>query len=80
MKSATKTASTALKRWLAHYRMRCIEIHLAGMVETLPHVRCVETRLAMQSAIRLACRELCRARAEYQSYLPPGKRIVWEVA
>lgn len=80
MKHAFKTASTALKRWLAHYRMRCLEINLAGMVETLQHVRCTETRLRMLLAIPTASRELCRARAEYQATLPPGRRIVWDLA
>jgi hypothetical protein len=80
MKTTLKPALTALRRWLAYYRMRCIEINLAGAVETLPHVRCIETCLAMQIAIRRMSRELCKARAHYTSLLPVGERRVWEVA
>ena len=80
MKTAIKTALTAARRWLAWYRMRSVEINLAGMVETYPHVKCQDTRRGMELAIRRASKELCRARAEYQAFLPPGERIVWEVA
>jgi hypothetical protein len=47
-----------IKRWLAYYRMRSLEINLAGAVETLPHVRCIETRLRMLLAIRRMQHEL----------------------
>jgi hypothetical protein len=80
MKQALKTTLTALLRWTAYYRMRSIEINLAGAVETLPHVRCVETRFAMQIAIRRMIRELCKARAHYTNLLPVGERRVWDMA
>ena len=35
MKTALKTASTAIKRWLALCRMRSIEINLSGAIDTL---------------------------------------------
>lgn len=69
-----------IKRWLAYYRMRSLEINLAGAVETLPHVRCIETRLRMLLAIRRMQHELSRARAHYTSLLPVGERRVWDVA
>lgn len=80
MKSALKSASTAILRALAWYRMRSIEINLSGAVEALPHVRDPDTVAAMQLAIRAMSKELCRARSHYTSFLPPGRRIVWESA
>lgn len=69
-----------IKRWLAYYRMRPLEINLAGAVETLPHVRCIETRLRMLLAIRRMQHELSKARAHYTSLLPVGERRVWDLA
>ena len=80
MKTALKTASTAIKRWLAWYRMRSVEINLSNMIDAHQQVRCEDTRAAMSIAIKRASKELCRARAEYQSYLQPGQRIVWDIA
>lgn len=80
MKTTLKTALTALRRWWAFYCMFCIEINLAGTVDKLQHIRCIETRLAMQLSIRRQRRELCRARAHYTSLLPAGERRVWDLA
>jgi len=80
MKSALKTASTALKRWLALYRRRSIEINLSGAIDTLPLVRDPLTRERMQLAIREMSLALCKARAEYTALLPAGQRIVWDIA
>lgn len=80
MKNALKTALTALMRWAAYCRMRSLEITLAGAVDTLPHVRCTETRLRMLLAIRGMRRDLCAARAHYTSLLPAGERRVWDLA
>ncbi len=74
------TALTTLRRWWAHYRMRSIEITLQGAVDTMPHVRCTETRLRMLLAIRRMSHDLSRARAHYTSLLPVGERKVWDVA
>ena len=52
MKTIIKTALTAIKRAAAHYRMRSIEINLAGAVETLQHVNDPLTRERMRLAIR----------------------------
>ena len=80
MKSALTTALTAIRRAAAWYAMRSIEINLAGAVETLQHVKDVDTRLAMQLAIRGMSRDLCKARARYTSLLPVGERRVWDLA
>ncbi|MGI9142252.1 MAG: hypothetical protein ACR2IJ_03575 [Fluviibacter sp.] len=80
MKNTLKTALTAIKRWAAYYRMRSIEIHLAGMVETYALVKCQDTRAAMRVSIKMTSKELCKARAEYQACLQPGQRIVWDFA
>lgn len=80
MKQALKTAFSALLRWAAYYRMRSLEITLAGAIETLPHIGCTETRLRMLLAIRGMRRDLCAARAHYTSLLPAGERRVWDLA
>lgn len=80
MKTAIKTALTAIKRWLALYRMRSIEINLAGAIDTLPLVRDQLTRERMQISIREMSLALCKARADYTALLPAGQRIVWDIA
>lgn len=57
-----------------------IEINLAGAVDTLPSIRDPDTRAAMRLAIDRMCKELCRARARYQSFLQPGQRCTWDMA
>jgi hypothetical protein len=80
MKSALKSASTAMRRWLAFYQMRSLEINLDGAIEILPNVRCTETRLRMILAIRRMQHDLSKARAHYTSLLPVGERRVWDLA
>lgn len=80
MKTALKTALTAARKALAWYRMRSIEIHLAGALDTLPYIKDRDTVDHMRLSIRAMQRELCRARAHYQSFLPVGERMTWEVA
>ena len=80
MKTALKTALTALKRWLSLYRMRSIEINLSGAIDTLPLVRDELTRQRMQLAICEMSIALCKARADYVALLPAGQRIVWDIA
>lgn len=70
----------ALRRNWAYWTMRSIEINLAGMVDTLPFVRCELTRQAMRLQIKAVSRDLCKARAHYQSFLPVGQRRTWVVA
>ena len=84
MKSALKTASTAivrtLKRWLAWHKMRAVEIALSDAYVTLDYISDLDTVDLAQANIRLLSRELCRTRAHYQSFLPAGRRIVFERA
>ena len=74
-----KTIKTIRRAW-AYFQMRSIEINLAGMVETLPWVRCELTRARMQLQIKAVSIELCKARAHYQSFLPVGERRTWVIA
>lgn len=80
MKTIIKTALTAIRRAAAHYRMRSIEINLAGAIETLPHVKDPLTRERMRLAVREMSLALCKARAEYIALLPAGRRMVFDIA
>ena len=80
MQSALKAMSTAILHGLAYYRMRSIEITLQGAVDTLPNVRCTETRTRMLLAICGMRRDLCAARAHYTSLLQVDERRVWDIA
>ena len=80
MKTILKSALTAIRRSAAHYRMRSIEINLAGAVETLRHVNDPLTHEHMRLAIREMSRSLCKARAEYIALLPAGRRITFDIA
>jgi len=84
MKTALKTASTAivrtLKRWIAWHKMRAVEIALADAYSMLDYISDLDTVDIAQANIRLLSRELCRTRAEYQSFLQPGQRIVFDIA
>lgn len=80
MKTIIKSLLTAIKRAAAHYRMRSIEINLAGAIETLPHVNDPLTRERMRLAIREMSRSLCKARAEYIALLPAGSRMTFDIA
>lgn len=70
----------AIKRAVAWYQMRSIEINLAGAIDSLPHIRDKDTIEHKRLAIKRMSKQLCHARAHYQSFLPPGERHVWEVA
>ena len=80
MKTIIRSTLTVVRRWAAHYRMRSLEITLAGAVDALPHVHDTLTRERMKLAIRGLRRDLCKARADYTALLPAGKRIVWDLA
>ncbi len=84
MKTALKTASTViirtLKRWFAWHQMRSVEIALHDAYITLDHITDADTYALAQANIRILSRELCRTRAHYQSFLPAGRRIVFERA
>ena len=58
---------------------------LAGQLAGLEHGGArrnldLDTVDLAQANIRLLSRELCRTRAEYQSHLPPGDRIIFDIA
>lgn len=80
MTPALKTAANTILRGVAYWKMRSVEINLAGAVDTLPYVKDADTLAAMRLSIRMMSKELCRARANYQRFLPPGERYTWEVA
>jgi hypothetical protein len=90
MKTTLKTASTAtvraikaigttLRRWWAWHQMRSVEIALHDAYVTLDLISDPDVWCAAQANIRLLSRELCRTRAHYQSFLPNGQRIVWDI-
>lgn len=80
MKSPLKTALTALKRWFAWHQMRAVERALNDAYDTLDYITDADAYCAAQANIRLLSKELCRTRAHYQSFLPAGQRIVWDIA
>jgi hypothetical protein len=80
MKSAIKSAWTAARRAFAWYQVRILETNLAGMIDTLPLVRDEDTSAAMRLSIAITCKELCRARANYNALLPAGQRRTWTLA
>lgn len=69
-----------VRRAWAYWKMRSIEINLAGMIDALPYVRCELTRESMLLQIKAVSIELCKARAHYQSFLPAGERRTWVIA
>lgn len=80
MKPALNSALTAIRRAAAWYVMRSLEITLAGKVEAWPHIDDPLTRAQMDLSIRQLSKDLCRARSHYSTFLPPGRRIVWDMA
>jgi hypothetical protein len=75
-----KRLLTAIRRAIAYYQMRSIEINLAGAIDTIPYIKDADTLEHMRLSIKRMSKELCQARARYQSFLPPGERHVWRVA
>ena len=84
MKTALKTASTAairtIKRWIAWYQMNSAELALIDAYRTLDETTNPEARDIINIKIHRLSRELCRTRAHYQSFLPAGKRLIFENA
>jgi len=80
MKTALKSALTAIRRAFLLYQVRSLEIHLDGIDAVLEGVR---DPLALERALvakAIARRELARVRSEYVATLPPGRRVVWSAA
>lgn len=71
-----KTISKAAAYW----QMRSLEISLQDALDTLQFVRDTDTLAGMHLSIKVMRAELSRARAHYQSFLPPGRRMTFRVA
>lgn len=80
MKTKLQRAATVVRRAFAWYQMRSIEITLADTVNALPYVADADTREAMRLSIKRMSRQLCKARAHYQSFFKPGQRHTWSFA
>lgn len=80
MKTALKSASTALKRLFWLYQIRSLEITIHGQTTTLDYItdRMLEARI-IAARHHTRC-ELAKARAEYNALLPVGKRRIWKMA
>ena len=77
MKTAIKTTWTAFRRMALRFQIRTLEVQIDGMGECLECVTDTLIRLRIGTARAVARRELARLRAEYNSTLPAGKRVVW---
>ena len=80
MKTALKSASTALRRLFWLYQIRSLEITIHGQSECLDLVvdRLLEARI-IAARHHTRC-ELAKARAEYNALLPVGQRRIWKMA
>lgn len=77
MKTALKNTLTAARRHWLRFQMASLEIQIDGMAEAIEAVYDPLLRLRIGTARAVARRELARLRAEYNSTLPAGKRVVW---
>lgn len=80
MKTAIKTASTAIHRAVLWFQIRSVEIHIYGIEEAMTLVRDPLTLGNMQLSRHLARGELARLRSEYSATFRPGVRRVWGAA
>ena len=80
MKTALKSASTAIRRLFWLYQIRSLEITIHGQSECIDLVvdRLLEARII--AARHHTRRELAKARAEYNALLPVGQRRIWKMA
>lgn len=67
---------TIKRAWLK-WQISSLDIQIDGMAECLECVADPLTRQRIIFARAIARRELARLRAEYNSTLPAGKRVVW---
>lgn len=70
----------ALRRAIALYKVRSLEIQLAGQCEAMQLVECPETRIAISLARIKTSAALLQARQRYIGLLPPGNRPIWKTA
>lgn len=69
-----------IRRALALFKARSLEIELQGQNDAMQSVSCPETRIAISLARQQTRRALVAARASYLALLPSGNRRTWEVA
>lgn len=70
----------AIRRGIALFRIRSLEIQLDGQNQAMQMVDDEETRIAISLARAATRRQLVAARAEYQALLPAGERRTWRTA
>jgi hypothetical protein len=80
MKTAIKSALTAAARVVLWFQIRSVEITIHGQTECLAMVADPLLHGRITIARHEARRELARLRGRYIATLPPGRRIVWELA
>lgn len=71
---------STLRRLVAGYRVRTLEIELQGQTDALAAVRDVDLHMRIAAARRITKRDLAKARADYNALLPPGTRRTWSAA
>jgi hypothetical protein len=69
-----------IRRTIAYWQMRSIEITLAGMIDAFSLIDDPDTAAPMRLAMQGLSRDLAAARARYQACLPPGERRTWRLA
>lgn len=69
-----------IKRFIAYWRVRSIELDLAGKQERLSETREPIARANIEHAIHLLRKRLAKARSDYRALFPPGVRMTWRQA
>ena len=80
IKKSISAASVLIRRGIAGWQMRSLEVTLQGQNDTLEVVRDQETRAHIILARSVTQRELAKARANYIALLPAGERRTFVVA
>lgn len=80
MKTALKSASTAVTRIALWFQIRSLEITIHGQTECLMMVGDPLLHGRIMLARHETRRELAIARSRYVATLPPGRRITWNMA
>lgn len=70
----------SIRRALAKFKVRCLEIRLHDQTEAMQHVSDTDMRIEISISKRRTQRELANARARYSELLPVGVRETWRVA
>ena len=75
-----KRPLNAVLRSVAWFQMRSLETTLQGQIDAIHDVTDKETKVAIRASIRRLRKDLAKARAKYQSFLPVGERCTWKTA